>query len=412
MNNDIIFLVQSRVLKTAKKDLGRKLGDKTIRVCIFGTYRSNYTRHQVLMARMKQAGMEVLECHEDLWMNDEERVQAASGGWLRIGFLWRVLQTYLRLIKKYFSQVSEYDVMVIGYPGTFDVFIGRLLTWFRRKPLVWDIYLSIYLVSLERGLNQKSRFTFACLHWAEKTSSRLPDRLLLETNAYIVWYSNHYRLPKERFRWAPLGADDSFVQQTAQLVSRQNDHLVLFYGTFHPNSGILHIVEAARLLHNYPNIRFELIGKGPDLPEVHRLVGKYRLQNVLLVDWMEKTILVEKISQADLCLGSFGTTQQSFISVHNKIYESMAMGKAVITGDSPAVREAMQHEVHIYLVERGNPQAIADAILKLIDDVSLREKLAANGFDLFTSRFTNQILGAQLNEYFNDLMIGRNRAES
>jgi len=364
------------------------------------------------MARMKLAGMEVIECHEDLWMNDEERVQAASGGWLRIEFLWRVLRTYIRLIKKYFSLVGEYDVMVIGYPGIFDVFIGRLFSWFKRKPLVWDICLSIYLVSLERGLEKKSRFTFTCLHWVEKTSSWLPDRLLLETNAYISWYSNHYRLPAERFRLAPLGADDSFVRQTAHPVPQQNEFLVLFYGTFHPNSGVLHIVEAARLLHNNPNIRFELIGKGPDLPEVRRLVSEYRLINVLLVDWMEKVPLVEEISRADLCLGSFGITQQSTISVHNKIYESMAMGKAVITGDSPAVREAMTHEVHIYLVERGDPQAIADAILKLIYDESLREKLAANGYVLYTSRFTNQILGAQLKEYFNELMAGRNQAES
>jgi len=77
----------------------------------------------------------------------------------------------------------------------------------------------------------------------------------------------------------------------------------------------------------YPDIRFILIGKGPDLAEVQRLVGEYRLTNVLLVDWMEKEQLLDEISRAELCLGSFGTTQQSMISVHNKIYESMAMGK-------------------------------------------------------------------------------------
>jgi len=163
--------------------------------------RLNYTRHQVLLARMKMAGIEVHECHEDLWLNDEERVQAAGGGWLRIGFLWRVLLTYLRPDQEYFSQVGEYDVMVTGYPGQFDVFIGRMLTWIRRKPLVWDICLSVYLVSRERGLDKKSRFTFAGLHWVEKTSSRLPDRLLLETKAYIGWYSDHYSIPRNGFAW-------------------------------------------------------------------------------------------------------------------------------------------------------------------------------------------------------------------
>ena len=89
----------------------------------------------------------------------------------------------------------------------------------------------------------------------------------------------------------------------------------------------------------------------------------------------------------------------------------MAMGKAVITGDSPAVREAMQDEVNIFLVERANPQAIADAILTLIDDGSLREKLAANGYDLYSRHFTNQILGAQLKEYLSEFITGRNQVE-
>jgi len=78
----------------------------------------------------------------------------------------------------------------------------------------------------------------------------------------------------------------------------------------------------------------------------------------------------------------------------------------VITGDSPAVREEMQHEQHLFLVERANPQAIADAVLKLIDDSSLREKLALNGYELFASRFTNQVLGAQLKDYLTDLLAG------
>ena len=303
-------------------------------------------------------------------------------------------------------------MMVIGYPGLFDVFIGRILTWFRRKPLVWDICLSVYLVTKERGLDKKSRFTFAALHWVEKISSRLPDRLLLETKAYIGWYADHYRIPNERFRLAPLGATGSFVKPTAHLVSQQSDHWVIFYGTFHPNSGVLYIVEAARLLQEYPNIRFVLIGKGPDFAKVHHLVGQYRLTNVHLVGWMEKEQLLEEIARAELCLGSFGTTQQSFISVHNKIYESMAMGKAVITGDSPAVRETMQHEAHLFLVERANPQFIADAVLKLIEDRSLREKLAVNGYELYTSRFTNQILGAQLKEYLSELMAGRSQARN
>lgn len=385
-------------------------GEHSIRVCFFGTYRSEYTRHQVMLSRLRSAGVEVFECHAELWSSPNERVQAASGGWHRLGFLAKVIGVYFRLIRTYFKQAGEYDVLWIGYPGLFDALLGKLLCQLRHKPLVWDICLSVYLVSLERGLDKTSQRTIAGLHWAEQTSARLSDLLLLETQAYIRWFAGHYGLPEKRFRLAPLGADDAFVRGPLPGFTSHTDQLVLFYGTFHPNAGVPYIVEAARLLQDYPAIRFELVGDGPELEMVEGLLQEYGLVNVQRLEWMSRERLIEKIASADICLGSFGDTTQSQVSVHNKIYESLAMSKPVITGDSPAVREILQHEIDIYLVERASPQAIAEAVLRLARDQSLKDMLSANGRQLVVERFTNQALGAQLKSYLCELVEGRAQA--
>src|SRR4030065_2574063 len=128
-----------------------------LRVCYFGTYRENYSRNQMMITGLRLNGVIVDECHETLWHGIEDRVRAASGGWMRPSFWGRILSTYLRLIRHYL-QVGDYDVMMVGYPGQMDVFIARILTWLKHKPLVWDVFMSIYLIAVERGLDKRNRF--------------------------------------------------------------------------------------------------------------------------------------------------------------------------------------------------------------------------------------------------------------
>ncbi len=75
----------------------------------------------------------------------------------------------------------------------------------------------------------------------------------------------------------------------------------------------------------------------------HKGSLEYSLNNTIFIGWQEKAQLIEQIACADVCLGAFGDTPQSLMTVQNKIYEGLAMGKPVITGDSRAVRQAMQH---------------------------------------------------------------------
>ena len=55
------------------------------------------------------------------------------------------------------------------------------------------------------------------------------------------------------------------------------------------------------------------------------------------------------------------------------------MGKAMVTGDSPTVRQNLVHEEHAYLVPRADASALADAILHLKDRPELCETLGRKG---------------------------------
>jgi glycosyltransferase involved in cell wall biosynthesis len=375
----------------------------TLRVCYFGTYRAEYSRNQIMIEGLRQAGVDVIECQEPLWTGIEDRVQTASGGWLKPAFWLRFVRTYLRLLGRY-RKVGNYDVLVAGYPGQMDVFLARLLSRMRGKPLAWDVFMSIYLVALERRLDQRSRFSIELLRRLERLALRQVDLLLLDTGHYAEWFENTHAIPAANFRLVPTGADDRVYRPLPRSEPEQGRFRALYFGTYIPNHGVEYIIEAARLLKDESQICFEMIGQGPELAKAQELVKKYGLENVHFTNWLEQEELVQQAANADVCLGAFGTTPQSLMTVQNKIYAGMAMNKPVINGDSPAVRAVLVHGKHIYLCERESGPALAEAIRVLYGDPELRQKLADQGLEKFRQSFDLAHLGGLYRKHLHELV--------
>lgn len=371
------------------------MADPFLRVCYFGTYRAEYSRNRIMIAGLRQHGVQVIECHEPLWRGIEDRVAAVGGGWMHPSFWWRVLRVYIRLIWKFWRIGQEYDVLIVGYPGQFDVYLARLLSWFQRKPLAWDIFMSVYLIAVERGLDAKSAATIKLIRWVERIACRLPNLLIIDTHEYAQWFEETHGIPARSFHLVPTGADDRIFRPQVSVRRASDTFRVLYYGTFIPNHGVMTIVKAAHLLADDLSIQFELVGDGPDRKEVERLAQHYGLANLSFTGWMEPAMLRQRIADADLCLGVFGVTPQSLMTVQNKIYEGLAMGKPVLTGDGPAVRAHFVHGEHLYLCARADADALAAAIRDLQGDPQLRARLGQRGYEHFCASFTLDGIGRQ-----------------
>jgi glycosyltransferase involved in cell wall biosynthesis len=378
-----------------------------VRVCYFGTYRLNYARNQTMIEGLRRNGIEVIECHETLWQGVEDRIRLASGGWLRPSFWWRFIKTYSRLLRRYRS-IPDYDILIVGYPGQYDIFLARLLAWLRRKSLVWDVLNSMYLISLERGLARNHRFTAGLIRLLERLALHLPDRLILDSTPFVDWFCKTHHLDPARFRLVPIGADERAFQQftpstTVVPAAPSRPFTILYYGSFIPNHGVDVIVEAANLLRAEPDIRFELTGDGPCKPVVQSLARRYNLENLIFTDWLEKPALLEKLTGCDICLGTFGDTLQASLTNNNKIYEGFAVQKPVISGASPALPTALRHGENLYLCSRGDAQALAAAILALKNDPELCARLGRNGYETFYQHFDTAQIGKAFAVHLRDL---------
>ncbi len=376
------------------------------RLLFFGTYREEYARNQMTIEGLRRAGWQVIECHAKLWRSVEDRVQTASGGWLRPAFILRALKSYAQLIRNYYK-AGDYDVLLVGYPGHFDVFLARWLAKLRRKPLAWDVLNSLYLITLERGIRQRSAFTVDMLRRIERRACRLPEMMFLDSQQFVDWFAETHEVDPSRFRLVSIGADDRIFQPLEAPVSLKDAMRVIYYGSYIPNHGVEYIVEAARLLEgtdNHSPVVFEMVGDGPERAKAEALARNYALTNVEFIDWLERDQLTQHIARSDLVLGAFGTTQQLLLTNNNKIYEGFAMRKAVVSARTPALPEVLRHGEHLYLCERGDPASLAEAIRKLQSDRELRLRLAENGYRVFCEHFSVAQIGKHTAAHLNELL--------
>jgi glycosyltransferase involved in cell wall biosynthesis len=103
-----------------------------------------------------------------------------------------------------------------------------------------------------------------------------------------------------------------------------------------------------------------------------------------------------EIARATVCLGIFGTSDKVQRVIPNKVFECVAMGRPVVTADTPAMREAFGVD-EIALVPAGDPHALAEAVRRLVADRESREKLGAAAHEHYLAAYATEPLTRLLN---------------
>ena len=351
---------------------GETRTNRSGRLVFWGTYDTGKPRVRLLLAGARLAGFEVLECHQHVWDGVEDKTQV-KGVLHGFRLLTRWLLAYPSLIHRYLK-LPHHDAVIVGYPGILDVLLLWPVTRLRGKPVMWDVFLSLYDTAV-RDRRLVSRWSPAawglyCLEWL---AARAATRPFLDTRAHASYFGHLFQLDASRISVIPLGAEKTFVGDSkASAEASPRRHLsvftVLFYGQFIPLHGVDVIVDAAALIaREAPDVRWVIIGRGQEASRIDARLATLGLSTVTRVDWVPYQELVDWIRDANVCLGIFGTSEKAHNVVPNKVYQVLAMGRRVITSDTPAQRELLAYGAArlMTLVSPGDARALADAVLTL-----------------------------------------------
>lgn len=151
-----------------------------------------------------------------------------------------------------------------------------------------------------------------------------------------------------------------------------------YAGHLYPWKGVDVLVRALALA---PNIQGLIVGGHPgerDLARVRQLVTQLGLQSrVEITGLLDPAAVARQLARATiLVLPNTASTMSMRYSSPLKLFEYLAMGRAIVASDLPAVREIVTHEDSAILVPPDDPESLAAALIRVAGDSSLSQRLA------------------------------------
>ena len=191
----------------------------------------------------------------------------------------------------------------------------------------------------------------------------------------------------EKFKPAPVGDE---VKRRYGLSNRQ---VVLFVGRLIPRKGLTYLIEAAEsVIKEKGDAAFVIVGNGPLRNKLASQLEMVNLsRNFVFLGDVENRVLPALYNCADVF--AFPSIQEG---QGIALLEAQATAKPVVAFNVGGVKEAVLDRESGVLVERGSHDKLAEAILKLLSNPSLRKRMGAKGREFVLSNFTWDICAQRM----------------
>ena len=178
--------------------------------------------------------------------------------------------------------------------------------------------------------------------------------------------------------------------------------VVLYLGTLsltgHPLDLLL--TAFARVSRQMPEAHLVLVGGGEDRPTLERRVAEMGLrERVTFVGAVPPAEVPDYLSLGDVSVDPVLDDAVARARSPLKIFESMAGGLPVVTGDVGDRREILGEGRAGLLVPPGDPQALAEGIVALLRDPVRRRQMAAAGRERAEDYMWDRLVGRFLRVY-------------
>jgi glycosyltransferase involved in cell wall biosynthesis len=274
-----------------------------------------------------------------------------------------------------------------------------LASWLKgRRPLVFDPLVSRHdTLVRDWAIHSEGSRQARWNEWIDRWALSLADRVLCDTWAHGRLYEA-LGVPKHRLWRVPVGAEDVFFR-----IGDPPDPgpvRVVYVGGFLPLHGVPTVIEAAARLEreasSLPDFTIELVGEGIELERARRLAARCGLRRTTFRGPCPYHEAPRVLGEAHVVLGAFGATAKAGRVIPHKVYQGLAAGRAVVTGDGSGLRELFEPGTHLIGVARDHADGLAAALKELISSPERRAALGARGRERATEVGSTERIGVEL----------------
>jgi glycosyltransferase involved in cell wall biosynthesis len=226
------------------------------------------------------------------------------------------------------------------------------------------------------------------------------ERLLARAEKVIVMAARgaeilqrRYGVPADHIQVIPHGVPDRPLRDSAELKDRfgwDGREVLMTFGLLAPDKGIGHMIEAMpAIVAAHPKALYAVVGathpnlvrnQGESLRET--LIERARElgveQSIQFIDsFVEQEALLDMLQASDVYVTPYLNMAQV---TSGTLSYAVAVGKPVVATPYIHAQEILA-DGHGIIVPPGDPAALADAVIKLLDDERLRDSLARAAYE-------------------------------
>ncbi|MFA5665037.1 glycosyltransferase family 4 protein [Castellaniella sp.] len=366
---------------------------------------SGGTRHYHLAEGLKKHGWEATIIAASLANSESNMYMENNEGSCckivdNISFLWLKVPSYTGngvrrifnmftytfrvLKKKTTSKIPQPDVIIGSSVHPFAAMAGVILSRRYDVPFVFEVRDLWPQTLIDMGRLKNNSIVTKLLRMLEGWLYRNADYivvLLPKAWEYIVPFG----ISRSKIIWIPNGVDLSlFREVTLPSESKNSEFTLMYFGAHGQANDLDNIIYAMDIVNKCPygkNIKLRLIGNGVLKPSLIELSDKLALNNVVFEPAVPKKKVPTLAAQADgfiISVLDLPGLYRYGISM-NKLFDYLAAMRPIIIA-SAAVNNPVADAKAGLTVEPNNPQALANAILKLSKmPLCIRQKMAISG---------------------------------
>jgi phosphatidylinositol alpha-mannosyltransferase len=228
---------------------------------------------------------------------------------------------------------------------------------------------------------------------------KLHGRIAVSQPAYL---SNLHLYPQVECRIIPNGVDTELFNPEVEKLTEFQDHRpkIMFLGRIEPRKGLKYLLLAFReVVLRFPEALLIIVGKGLLGYSYQQYITSEIKNNLYFAGLVPQEMKPRYYASCDVfCAPSIG--RESFGII---LLEAMASGKPVVASDISGYRTIIEDGVDGFLVRPKDPKALAEKIIKILEDSELRRKLA-NAARKKALKYSWALVSQKVEEYYYELL--------
>ena len=289
------------------------------------------------------------------------------------------------------------DVIIASSPPLTAGLTGWWLSRIKRTPFVFDVR-DLWPESIAdlAGMNSKSVMV-RTLAVMSKFLYNKADHVVVTSDATRKALIAKERGVSSKTTTIPNGVESEvFIEKdnadtTREELGLSGKFLVSFIGTIGLAQDVDVVIRtASRLKSGLDPIHFLFVGDGPAKRRALDAAARLRLSNVTFLAAQRRHEIPNLIRASDICLVTLRKADVNDVVIPVRMLEFMSCARPVVLCAEGQASRILNAAKAGLVIEQGNDEALAAAIVRLSQDAELRRRLGANGRRYVVENFSRE----------------------